>query len=67
MQHGTVADSEAGSGIWCFEDRPNLLQREMPNQRLVMTFTWDGVDLPRLCQSGWYAKFDISDERFDRG
>ena len=67
MQHGTVADPEASSGIWRIEDRPNLFQREMLNQPLVITFTRDGMDLPCLCQSRGYAEFNLSNERLDCG
>ena len=65
MQHGAIADSETGRGIWRVEDRTNLFHCEMSHEPLVVAFTWDGMDLLRLCQRGGHAKFDISDEGFD--
>src|SRR6478736_2435231 len=39
----------------------------MSHQFLVMPFTWDGMNLLRLCQRGWHAKFNIANENFDCG
>jgi len=66
MHHGSITDSEAGRGIWRVEDSTNPFNREMSHQPLVMPLTRDGMDLLRLCQRGGHAKFDISDERFER-
>ena len=38
----------------------------MAHQLLVMTFCWDGVDLPDLLQSGWNVELDVPHEGFDR-
>ena len=65
MQHGAIADSEPGRGIWRVEDRTNFFGREMPHQRLVMAFTRNGMDLLRLCQHGGHTEFEISNEGFD--
>ena len=66
MQHGAIPNTEARRQIWCVEDRPHLVHREVTHQGLIVALCRDGVDLPDLVQSGWHAELDVAHEGLDR-
>ena len=48
------------------ENGPHFRHREMTDEFLVVTLTWDGIDPCNLLQRARAFELDVSHERFDR-